>query len=210
MLNRVSHRHIRGLRPAPATVRRAALAALAALALALPALTGCGRQRTAGPGPASGELPDQEVRDFVLTETHEGAVQWVLYARWAAMFDARNQILARSIRVDFFGADGARTSELTAREGEINQLTKDMTATGNVVLRTTEGTRMTTEQLRFLNAKQRVVSDGLVRVDRGGDVLTGVGFESDPELRHFEFKRRVQATVRTRSGGVLAPGEERR
>ena len=32
------------------------------------------------------------------------------------------------------------------------------------------------------------------------------GFESDPELRHYEFKRRVQATVRTRSGGVVSEG----
>jgi LPS export ABC transporter protein LptC len=182
---------------------------LALGALAAPFVAGCGGQRSVGPGASATNLPDQEVRDFVLTETHEGAVQWVLYARWAAMYDARNQIIARSIRVDFFGEDGSRTSELTAREGEINQLTKDMTATGNVVLRASEGSRMSTDKMRFLNSTQRVVSDGLVRVERGGDVLTGYGFESDPQLRHFEFKRRVQATVRTRSGEA-APEEERR
>jgi hypothetical protein len=44
-----------------------------------------------------------------------------------------------------------------------------------------------------------------VRVERGSDVLTGYGFESDPNLRHYEFKRRVSATVRTPSGG-LGPG----
>jgi hypothetical protein len=41
----------------------------------------------------------------------------------------------------------------------------------------------------------------MVRVERAGDVLTGYGFESDPGLKRFEFKRKVQATVQTRSGG---------
>jgi len=47
-------------------------------------------------------------------------------------------------------------------------------------------------------------------VERASDVLTGYGFESDPDLRHYEFKRAVKATVRTRSGGVIGgPGENR-
>ena len=102
-------------------------------------------------------------------------------------------------------------SELTAREGEIHQRSRDMTARGNVVLQTTEGTRMSTELLRFENQRQKIVVpvDQKVRVARAGDVLTGWGFESDPELRHFEFKRSVQATVRTRSGGTIGGDEGR-
>jgi LPS export ABC transporter protein LptC len=87
----------------------------------------------------------------------------------------------------------------------MNQRTHDMVARGSVVLQTTEGTRMSTEQLQFLNKQQRIVSDVFVRVERGADVLTGYGFESDPDLEHFEFKRRVRAVVGTRSGGTLTP-----
>ena len=169
------------------------------------ALAGCGRQRAIGPAGSTGELPDQEVQDFALTETDEGSPEWKLYARYAAIYDARNVIVARGVRVDFYDEQGEKTSELTAREGEINQMTRDMTAHGNVVLQTTEGTRMSTEQLRFLNRTQKVVSDRLVRVERAGDVLTGVGFESDPDLKHFEFKHQVKAVVRTRSGAVSGP-----
>ena len=110
------------------------------------------------------------------------------------------------MRVDFFGEDGTRSSTLTAREGELHQLRRNMVARGNVVLQTAEGTRMSTEQLRFLNREQKIVSDDFVRVERGGDVLTGIGFESDPRLEHFEFKREVKATVQTRSGGAIGPG----
>lgn len=187
--------------PPLSNARRGGSAVIGVVLVAL--LSGCGQGPRAVPGPPSGELPDQEVSDFVVTETDAGRPQWTLYARDASIYNPRNVIVARGVRIDFFDEEGKRTSTLTAREGEMNQQRRDMVARGNVVLQTTEGTRMSTEELQFLNQRQRIVSDRFVRVERAGDVLTGVGFESDPNLEHFEFKRRVQATVRTRSGGVL-------
>jgi len=161
--------------------------------------SGCGEQRTAAPSPDSGELPDSEVSDFNITETDEGLVLWKLYARYAATYSVRNVALARTVRIDFFDEQGERSSVLTANEGEINQRSRNMTARGHVVIQTTEGTRLSCEVLEFLNEEERIVvpDDQLVRVEREGDVLTGYGFESDPDLRHYEFKKRVQATVRT-------------
>ena len=200
---------IRDRESAPARLASLRNAALALVWVSIAVLSGCDGKPSIGPGASSGELPDQEVRDFVLTETDAGALQWKLYAKWAAMYDAKNTINARDIRVDFYDEQGKKSSELRASQGEINQLTRDMSATGNVRLQTTEGTRMSTEQMRFLNRTQKVVSDVLVRVEREGNVLTGYGFESDPDLRHYEFKKQVKATVRTRSGGVLSPGGNR-
>ncbi len=185
------------------------LAVTVSAALLVAALaSGCGKQRMASPAESTGELPDQEVSDFVLTETNQGTPAWTLFANYAATYSARNTITARGVRVDFFDREGKGTSTLTAREGEIHQSTRDMTARGNVVLTSNEGTRMSTEVMRFTNAAQRIlVPDSvLVRVERAGDVLTGYGFESDPDLRHFEFKRHVSAVVRPRPGGILGPG----
>ena len=189
-------------------VRRARLLATGlVLGLGLGLIAGCERGRRVDPAGSTGELPDQEVSDFAVTETDEGRVEWKMYALSAAIYNARNRIVARSVRIDFFDEKGERSSTLTAREGEMHQIKRDMVARGGVVLQTTEGTRMSTEELQFLNGKQRIISDKFVRVERGGDVLTGIGFESDPNLEHFEFKRRVQATVRTRSGSVGPPRE---
>jgi LPS export ABC transporter protein LptC len=166
---------------------------------------GCGQQRRVDPASSTGELPDQEVSDFAVTETDQGRPLWKLYARDAATFNSRNTVVARSVRVDFFGEDGKRTSTLQSREGDLNQRSHDMTARGEVVLQTTEGTRLSTEVLTFNNRDQkiRVPEDRLVRVERQGDVLTGYGFESDTDLHHYEFKRQVRATVHTRSGGTV-------
>ena len=180
------------------------------LAGACLAATGCNALPRANPMSSRSDLPDQEVTDFVLTETDAGRPEWTLYSKWAATYTAKNLVVARDIRVDFFDEKGVRSSELTAREGEIQQLTRDMTARGNVVLKTNEGTRMTTEELFFRNSQQLITSDKLVRVERDGDALEGVGFSSDPGLQHFEFRSRVDATVRSKTGAGLEPRGSRK
>jgi lipopolysaccharide export system protein LptC len=187
----------------PFATRRPPLLAAACVGAVLLGLAGCGENPRMSSVPVAGQLPDQEASDFVATETDEGALQWKMYARSAATYRARNTVIARDVRIDFFDEKGAHSSTLTAREGEMNDLTHDMTARGDVVIQATEGTRMTTDRLLFLNRKQRIQTDSFVRVDRRGDVLTGWGFESDPNLKDFQFKRQVKATVHTRSGGTL-------
>jgi LPS export ABC transporter protein LptC len=171
-------------------------------------LGGCGPQRSLDSPGGTGELPDQEVGDFVLTETNQGTPVWTLYARNAATYTSRNLVVAHAVRVDFFDETGKRTSELTASDGEINQRTRDMTARGNVVIQTTEGWRMSSEVLTFVNHTQQILApdDQLVRVQHDKDVLTGYGFVSDPELKHFEFKKQIRVRVRPRSDGLIGPG----
>jgi LPS export ABC transporter protein LptC len=186
------------------TVIRATFAGLIVLALA-----GCSDRRAASPALPAAEFPDQEVSDFAITETDQGRVEWKLYARDASTYSARNLIVAHAVRIDFFDEQGARSSELVAREGEINQRTRNMIARGDVVLATRDGTRLSTQELRFLNDVQKIVvpDDQKVRVEKGGDVLTGYGFESDPDLTRFEFKRQVRATVRSDAEEIVGPRE---
>lgn len=198
----------RTTRPLPIARRRlltggSAPVFVAALLLAAALAAGCGRERDVRSGTSPRELPDQEVSDFVVSETDAGAVEWKLYARRASMFNAKALVLAQGVRVDFYDETGARSSTLTADEGELHQVRRDMVARGHVVLQTTEGTRMSTEELRFDNREQKIRSDVFVRFERAGNVLTGVGFESDPNLEHYEFKRQVRAVVRTQSGGGI-------
>lgn len=166
-------------------------------------LAGCTSQRRASPMGSGAELPDQEMSDFVLTETDQGRQEWTLYAHYAATYQARNLVKGKGVRVDFFDEKGVRSSQLTALEGEVQELTRDMTARGNVVLSTREGARMTTEEIHFLNAQQQITSDKLVRVEQHGNVLEGTGFVSDPNLHHYEFKSRINATLTGRSGREL-------
>jgi LPS export ABC transporter protein LptC len=191
----------------PETHRRSTLRrAVSVCLLGALVVVGCSSgKRVSGSG-VSGELPDNEVQDFNVTETDSGRTQWTMFARSAATYSARDLVVVRTVRIDFFGEDGTKSSTLTAREGELMQRSRDMIARGGVVLQTVEGWRMTTEEMSFLNSTGRIHSDQLVRVEKEGSVLEGVGFDSDPDLVHFEFREKVRATVMPGAGRGVSGG----
>lgn len=174
---------IRGLAPG-------ALAVLAALSW------GCEGKAPSVPGGAELRVPDQEARDFTLTESSEGRKNWTLWASYAAMYNDRNLIDARTVRIEFYDSRGARNSILLADDGLVDQRTNDLEAQGHVRIMTESGIRMETDSLRWINGRQKIVSNGFVRVTRKHDVVSGYGFESDPSLEHFHLAREVQAEVR--------------
>ena len=166
--------------------------------------SGCGSEDRVAPRPTSAqELPSQEVRDFSLEESDSGTPEWILRSGYAATYDARGVIVARGVAIDFFDSKGVKYSHLTAKEGEIKRPSNDMEARGDVVVTTTDGVRIQTQSLRFLNHERRIVSDDFVRLERRGDVVTGIGFESDPSLEHFAIKREVRAQVQSSPNGGL-------
>src|SRR5262245_10799611 len=195
----------------PQTTRRLLVPALLAAGLVAAGLAGCSGGKKLSASGTTGELPDSEVEDFSVTETDSGRTQWTLFAKHAATYQARDLVTARTLRIDFFDEkSGVKSSELVAREGELYQRTRDLVARGNVVLLTTEGWRMSTEEMHFLNSRRRITSDKLVRVEKMGTVLEGVGFESDPNLEHFEFQHQIRATVQPGAGALAAPKQEKK
>jgi len=195
---------------APQTTRRVLrtglLTGFLALGLVGALVAGCSGGKKLSASGTSGELPDSEVEDFSVTETDSGRPEWTLFAKHAATYQARDLVTARTLRIDFFDEKTrVKTSELIAREGELYQRSRDLVARGNVVLLTTEGWRMSTEEMHFLNSHRKITSDKLVRVEKQGTVLEGVGFESDPNLEHFEFQHQIRATVQPGAGALVDP-----
>jgi LPS export ABC transporter protein LptC len=178
-------------------LRRAARWAAAALWLGA---SGCGSKTATSHGRAEVRVPDQEARDFTLTESSEGKKNWTLWATYAAMYTDRNLIDARTVRIEFYDAKGAKFSTLLADQGVVDQRTNDLEARGHVRIATETGIRMETDSLRWLNDRQRIVSNAFVRVMRKYDIVTGWGFESDASLDHFHLAREVQAEVRDEGG----------
>lgn len=168
--------------------------------LAATALAAAGCERETPSRPASPETPDQIVRAFTLTETVNGLPRWKLTAESAATYRSQGVIRARGVAVDFYDSGGKQYSHLVAREGEIRTANNDMLARGHVLVTTTSGTQVETETLRYLNREQRIESEDRVTVRRGSDILSGIGFTSDPSLEHFEFHRAVRAQVTSPSG----------
>ncbi|MFH0778274.1 MAG: LPS export ABC transporter periplasmic protein LptC [Candidatus Eisenbacteria bacterium] len=175
----------------------------AAFVVVFTCLPGCGKEPGQGTGKSVAEVPDQEVSDFSLTESVEGKKRWTLWAAWAAIFNENAKVHATNVRIDFFGDDGTKFSELRAESGVLDQKTNDMEAVGNVFVKTTEGVAMETQSLRWLNAPQKIMTDDFVKITQGSDVLTGVGLISDPSLNEFEIKSDVRAFVIDKDGRLI-------
>ena len=197
---------------APQTTRRLldagrflGLLCLLALGLGGAGLAGCSGGKKLSASGTSGELPDYSVEEFTITETDSGRTQWTMFAQHADTYQARDLVTVRALRIDFFDEKGTKSSQLVAHEGELYQRSRDMVARGNVVLLTTEGWRMSTQEMHFLNSRRKITSDKLVRVEKEGTVLEGVGFESDPNLEHFEFQHQIRATVQPGAGALASP-----
>jgi lipopolysaccharide export system protein LptC len=179
-------------------VRRAAEGILLLLLTAFAA--GCTTRNAPAPGASNLQLPDQEARDFTLTETSEGKKNWTLWASYAAMYNAKNLVDAKTISIEFFDSNGKRYSRMTADQGLVDQRTNNLEAIGRVRIVTETGVHMETDSLHWLNQSQKIVSESFVKVTRNEDVVTGYGFESDPNLDHFHLKREVRAEVRDTGG----------
>jgi LPS export ABC transporter protein LptC len=174
---------------------RAAFAGLGLVALVL----GCTQEPAEQGAPAPGDQPAQVFSGLTLRESEGGRLRWVLQADSAVSQGQNNPTVLHGIRVEFYNAAGDSVrSTLVADEGEVTPKEKqrDLLARGHVIVRTPEGHTLETEELRWDHAAGKVISNDLVRLTRGESVLTGVGIESDPELRAYRILSEVEAGVR--------------
>jgi len=187
--------------PAHRTTMGRALLAGAVLGLGL-GLASCQRSDREGAPPApigDKNQPSQEIGQFTLRETDaEGRLTWVLQAATAEVFEARDEVEAEKIHIDFYDDKGGVSSVLTADRGVIVRRTNDMRALGHVVVRNAAGEELLTEELAYDAPREKITTEAFVTLIRGRDVLTGYGLEADPDLAAgtFEIQRDVRATVR--------------
>ena len=124
------------------------LAALAALLLI--AAAGCsGDEEIASTTAGTAELPDQELFDYVLTESEAGVPSWELSSdrleRFLKKADVEDEVELFGVRMRFY-RDGEPFSLLTSERGRANLKKKDIFTWGDVVVVTTDGRRLETDQ----------------------------------------------------------------
>jgi LPS export ABC transporter protein LptC len=148
----------------------------------------------------SARAPVQSFENLQLRETSEGKLEWILRAQKATRASASDPTRLERLRVDFYqGSDQVR-SVLTSDSGQVDTQKGTLIALGRVVVVTREGSRLETEELTWDRKTTRVSSEKFVRLIRGRDVLTGIGFRSDPNLVSYEILKDVNASVREETG----------
>ena len=141
-------------------------------------------------------LADQVISNFSITETAKGRKEWIMEAERASVYEKRNVLEAQDVKITFFDDQGGVRSVLTAARGKLNRGTNDMEAAGDVVVTGLGGTQLRTESLTWANETRKIASQDSVTIIRRKDILTGWGFEGDPDLGKFEIHRNMKATIR--------------
>lgn len=182
-------------RPAPAA---RVLLALLLGAVALAPAAGCGGD-DGGPPPSAepAEMPEQQIYDYLLTESEDGVKDWQLASHRMEKYADRQDVELYDLTMDFF-EEGRYFSTLTADRGRANLDTKELFAWGNVVVVTEDGRRLETEQLHYDDQRRLIHNDVFNRLTWRDDVVTGYGLEATPDLEYVEIKKQVRAGVDAR------------
>ena len=161
----------------------------------LVAALACAKKETTEAVPQNSQEPDETVTEFVTQETDSGRVQWKLAAPRALRWNARNVFLLEKPTIEFYDQMGNLQTTLVAKNGEYSTITHDMLAYGDVVATSTKGEVLETDSLRYLNERDKIVSDSHVKLTRGRDVITGIGMECDHTLDSVDIKRNMRARI---------------
>lgn len=165
--------------------------------------------RKESPQPESGpqeRIPQQTLENFSLRNTSTEGLLWIIEADRGVSYGPSEPIRLTNMRVRFYDGHDAVRSVLTSRQGEVQEATQALYATDSVVVATPEGDTLRTESLRWDPRTKKIDTDAAFSLARGKDILTGVGLETDPDLRHYRVEREVRVALR--DGGGSKMGEE--
>jgi LPS export ABC transporter protein LptC len=154
-------------------------------AAALLVVVACTKQGATPPvkrGTTMADSAEQIMVGVRMLLTDRGVQRGELFADTGYVFDDQTRIELKKVRATFNTSTGTKDGVLSADRGTYNQREEKLEGFGNVVIVTTEGKRLTSPHMKYLQALNEVSSDSaftLVEPDRS---LSGVGFRADPQL----------------------------
>ena len=80
---------------------------------------------------------------------------------------------------------------MSADRGRYNLRAQSLEGFGNVVIVTTEGRRLTSPHIKYLQAANQVSSDTTFQLVEPGRSVSGIGFTADPQLTRVTIQRNL-------------------
>lgn len=142
---------------------------------------------------------------FELELTEKEKKLWLLrgqeMARWK-----NDETSIKELYLDVYDSVGVLKSWLLSDSAWLGRKMDNIRLYGSVRLHTTEGLTVRTDSLWIDNKRKRAYTDARVRIiSPDGDVLSGVGFESDTQFQDWKIVSNVKAIIQdveSRSKGV--------
>ncbi len=157
------------------------------IVLGLLAVLGCSRQgRQASLAEKTREVVT--MRGFHMVQTDLGVKKYIIDADEANINPRVKLISFKVVKTKYYDKE-KEIANLRSDTGVIHTDTNDIEVKGNVLLKTTDGSRLETESLTWSNAKNKLRTEAFVKVFRGDNVMSGYGMESDLLLENVTIKK---------------------
>lgn len=161
---------------------------------------GCGDKEAKQPMASFSELPklpaDQVIIGFEQYMTQAGIKKAVLFGDTAYLFEDSAMAKVKGIKMTLFDEKGKESARVTARAGDVFTNTQRMNARGNVVLTTTEGRRIESEEMNYDPNSHRIWSTKATTQRFQGGTLAGTSFDADDKFVNVRI-----VGARSRGGG---------
>jgi LPS export ABC transporter protein LptC len=180
-------------------MRRGVLALAAAATLGVAAGSEGTEPKVTAANPLA-DSADQVMFGISTIISNNGVLRAQLVADTGYFFDGNTRIVVRNEKTTFYDATGKEDAVLTSREGMYVVPRGQMEARRNVVVVTTDGKRLETEELKYDQGSNKVTGDSAFVLTEPGRVLRGIGFVSDPNLANLQVKQ-----VLTGGGPITLP-----
>jgi LPS export ABC transporter protein LptC len=182
-------------------IRRGVWLAVAALLV----VVACRKQGARPPvkrGLTMADSAEQVMLGVRMLLTDRGVQRGELFADTGYVFDDQTRFELRKVRATFNTSTGTKDGVLSADRGTYNQREAKLEGFGNVVIVTTEGKRLTSPHMRFMQAANEVSSDSAFTLVEPGRNVSGIGFRADPQLTRIQILRNLGA-----QGSFTLPGK---
>lgn len=174
------------------------LRALCAMAAMIGA-TACADGSGTAPRPADTVLPDsaeQVAFGITVRLTQNAVAKGELKADKSYSYDNLSRLELERVFVTFYNGLGEEDGNLTSKEGTYNQRLNRLEARGDVVVVREDGRRLETQQLVYDELRNQIFSDSaFVLNEPPKRQITGIGFESDPQLTKFRVIKQFKGVA---------------
>lgn len=140
---------------------------------------------------------DMQVRDVLYTDVSADGSKWEIRAKTVTYVRKENLALFDQVVVKMIPSDG-RTFIMTGKKGRFWTATKDLDVTGDVVIISDKGDRITMDVLRYTDRDKIMSTDSDVTLDNATTRLKGKGMRIDINKRHVQIMSNVNAMIKAK------------
>jgi LPS export ABC transporter protein LptC len=107
-------------------------------------------------------------------------------------FEMQNgdRLFPKGVKIDFFDAEGQKTSELSGKKGRFKLETNVYTVTDSVVVRNFQKNEvMTTEELNWKQREEKIFTDKSVNIQTPDELLKGQGLDAKQDFSWYRIRK---------------------